>query len=415
MTLERDEGEGKYVQIRGTEPRLSNVTIDGVNVASPESGVRQIKLDVIPSDLVESVEINKTLSANQDAIGGSVNLRTKTAGEQPTLSLCGIGGYTPIFNGRGVDQFGGTIGKRFGKEKRLGVLFGGTYDWNGRGIDDIEPAPTTVQCDPSNCLTPGPNAPSYATYNTMDLREYRYYRTRYGFGGSTDYKFGENSSVYVRGLYSHFENYGDRWAYAPSINSFTTSPAQGGTDGNMSANAQIRRPLQVIGSLAAGGSHAFGTTVLSWEASAGRSATEDHGYSTANFSPIDPNSPLNNVQFGFDRSDPNRPKFTVQNGVNIYDPASYLMTDLDNNRTYSPQVNLQAGAALAKAYNWDGHYGTFEVGGKVRSAHKFNESNDQYYNVNDPNSLPMSNFLGEISETAITTMAVTQLWAVRGL
>src|SRR5262245_36602272 len=47
VTLERDEGEGKYVQIRGTEPRLSNVTIDGVNVPSPESGVRQIKLDTL--------------------------------------------------------------------------------------------------------------------------------------------------------------------------------------------------------------------------------------------------------------------------------------------------------------------------------------------------------------------------------
>ena len=89
VTLERDEGEGKYVQIRGTEPRLSNVTINGVNVPSPEGSVRQIKLDTIPADLVESVEINKTLSANQDgdAIGGSVNLVTKTAEEKPTLDI----------------------------------------------------------------------------------------------------------------------------------------------------------------------------------------------------------------------------------------------------------------------------------------------------------------------------------------
>ena len=81
VTIERDEGEGKYVQIRGTEPRLSNTMIDGVTVPSPESGVRQIKLDTIASDLVESVEINKTLQANIDAdgIGGSVNLVTKTA------------------------------------------------------------------------------------------------------------------------------------------------------------------------------------------------------------------------------------------------------------------------------------------------------------------------------------------------
>jgi len=35
VTLERDEGEGKYVQIRGTEPRLNNITIDVINVPSP--------------------------------------------------------------------------------------------------------------------------------------------------------------------------------------------------------------------------------------------------------------------------------------------------------------------------------------------------------------------------------------------
>ena len=87
VTIERDEGEGKYVQIRGTEPRLSNTMVDGVTIPSPESGVRQIKLDTIASDLVDSVEINKTLQANIDAdgIGGSVNLVTKTAGETPSV------------------------------------------------------------------------------------------------------------------------------------------------------------------------------------------------------------------------------------------------------------------------------------------------------------------------------------------
>ena len=103
VTIERDEGEGKYVQIRGTEPRLANLTIDGVNTPSPESGVRQIKLDAIPADIVESVEINKTLQANMDpdGIGGSVNLVTKTAGERPTVNISGMGGYTPIIKNSG--------------------------------------------------------------------------------------------------------------------------------------------------------------------------------------------------------------------------------------------------------------------------------------------------------------------------
>lgn len=43
VTLERDEGEGKYVQIRGTEPRLSNVTVNGIVIASPEPGARQTR------------------------------------------------------------------------------------------------------------------------------------------------------------------------------------------------------------------------------------------------------------------------------------------------------------------------------------------------------------------------------------
>src|SRR5215470_2788400 len=150
VTLERDEGEGKYVQIRGTEPRLSNLTIDGVSVPSPETGVRQIKLDTLASDLVESVEINKTLQANMDGdgIGGSVNIRTKTAGEQPIVMGSAMGGYTPIIGGRGVSQTNATVGKRFGPGHRFGALVGGTYDWNGRGINDIEPSPTVTSASP---------------------------------------------------------------------------------------------------------------------------------------------------------------------------------------------------------------------------------------------------------------------------
>src|SRR5262249_56764176 len=34
VSLERDEREAKYVQIRGQEPRLSNVTVDGVHLPS---------------------------------------------------------------------------------------------------------------------------------------------------------------------------------------------------------------------------------------------------------------------------------------------------------------------------------------------------------------------------------------------
>jgi len=91
VTLERDEGEGKYVQVRGTEPRLTNVTIDGINVPSPENFARQIKLDAVPADIVESVEINKTLQANMDAdgIGGSSTWSPKRPVSVPQSTSAG--------------------------------------------------------------------------------------------------------------------------------------------------------------------------------------------------------------------------------------------------------------------------------------------------------------------------------------
>src|SRR5260370_9308214 len=109
--LERDEGEGKYVQIRGTEPRLSNTTVDGVDLPSPEGNVRNIKLDIIPSGLVDRIEVNKTLSANQDgdAIGGSVDLVTKTPSERPTFDVEGQGGYTNIIGGRRLEAIQSTL------------------------------------------------------------------------------------------------------------------------------------------------------------------------------------------------------------------------------------------------------------------------------------------------------------------
>src|SRR5712671_7292733 len=207
VSLERDEGEGKYVQIRGTEPRLSNVTIDGVHVPSPE-GVRNVKLDAIPADLVDSVEINKTLSANQegDAIGGSVNLVTKKATDQPYVTLLGMGGYTPVAGGRRLDQFTGTIGKRFGREKRFGIMVGGSYDWNGRGYDDVEPAPTTVAIGAD---------PAVPVFVGEDMREYWYDRTRFGFATSTDYKLSAGAFLYLRGFFSQFKDIGQDWIYSP--------------------------------------------------------------------------------------------------------------------------------------------------------------------------------------------------------
>ena len=236
VTLERIEGEGVYIQVRGTEPRLTNVTIDGITVPSPEPTVRQIRLDVIPADLVESVEINKTLAPNidGDGIGGSVNMKTKTAGEFPTVSLYGLGGYNKILGGRYNDQFGGTVGHRFGRDRKLGVLFGGSYDFNGRGIDNFQPA-----IDPASTF-------AHPIYDSNTIREYRYYRNRWGFAGSTDYKLGAFSSLYLRGIYSNLQDYGDKWYYSPvatgAANFYTSSKRPDASIGSLSLCCKHQLP-----------------------------------------------------------------------------------------------------------------------------------------------------------------------------
>ncbi len=382
VSLERDEGEGKYIQIRGTEPRLSNVTIDGIHVPSPE-GVRNVKLDAIPADLVDMVEINKTLSANQDAdaIGGSVNLVTKSATDKPYVSIQGMGGYTPISGGRKQYQFDATAGQRFGPDKKFGLLFGGSYDHNARGINDIEPA----------YLPPPPLVP-----NTMDLREYLYDRTRYGFGGEADYKIGDMSSVYLRGLYSKFKDYGEQWAFTPGIDTFVSDPADpnntcglttaGAAQGCGSIGLQDvnRKPGQQIFSVQAGARHAVGSTLISYEIALSQA------HYTGGFPRMGFGGP-SNIPFGVDTTNPFTPKFKVLNGENIYDLSQYSLGFgfTENNSIFERDV--VGDISLNKQYSVGSHSSSFEVGFKGWDASKTQRYDREFYN--GANSQPATDFL----------------------
>ena len=388
--LERDEGEGKYVQIRGTEPRLSNTTVDGVDLPSPEGNVRNIKLDIIPSGLVDRIEVNKTLSANQDgdAIGGSVNLVTKTPGEKPTFELDGQGGYTNIIGGRSLDAFMGTYGQRFGANKKLGFLLGVTYDWNGRGINDLEPGPGTVQV--------GGTGPSYPYFATADLRTYKYYRTRYGFSPELDYSFKPGSSIYFKGLYSDFHDYGETWVYSPNVGALQAPPSGSqytfDNTGFMQYRHYVRRPDQQIFSGLTGGRHDFSSTLLTYEFSVSRAHNiGGQDFATTRFN----NGPISQggVQFGLDTSNPYEPKFPVQNNVNIYDPSQYSISSYLIPHYSSTQLNFQGATSVAQRYSVHEHYGTFEAGVKVRNAHKTQFQNDQIYDSPTTN-LALSQVLG---------------------
>ena len=384
VSLERDEGEGKYVQIRGTEPRLSNTTVDGVNLPSPEGNVRNIKLDVIPSGLVDRIEVNKTLSADQDgnAIGGSVNLVTKTPGEKPTFELEGQRGYTNIIGGRSLDTFMGTYGQRFGANHKLGMLLGGTYDWNGRGINDLEPSPGVVQF----------NGTSYPYFASADLRTYKYYRTRYGFAPELDYAFKPGSSVYFRGLYSDFHDFGETWVYTPNVGALTAPPngSQYAFDntGFMQYRHYIRRPDQQVFSGLTGGRHDMNSALLTYDFSVSRA----HNIGGQDFATTKFSGP-GGVQFGLNTSNPYEPKFPVQNGANIYDPSQYNISSYLVPNYHSTQLNFQGSTSMLRRYSVNEHYGDFQAGVKVRNEHKTQFQSDLIYDTPSAN-FPLSQVLG---------------------
>jgi len=390
VSLERDEGEGKYVQIRGTEPRLSSVTINGVNVPSPEVTVRQIKLDVVPSNVVERLEVYKTLSADQDAdgIGGTVNMVTKTAVERPTYSLSGTVGYNPLQNGFWRGGFDATYGQRFGASKRFGFLLGGTYDKTNRGIDDLEPNPTYGQVTGPDGNPAGPNV---AYFSTEDRRSYDYYRTRYGFDYGVDYKVTPTMTVFTKGLYADFHDYGDTNVYTPNAGVLTNAS---GTDrtfdnsGNWQYRHYIRRPDQQIFSGLAGARHDLGKDVIEYQFAVSRG----HNIGGQDFSTTYFTGPTG-VAFTQSLANPRRPSFDATNASADtlgYNSNAYTVNESDFGEYHATQLNVQGDASYAHNYTIHSHPSTFSMGIKIRNSHSTQEQHDNHLGYTGTNPFTLA-------------------------
>ena len=184
--IERDQGEGRYVFIRGLAPKFTNINVNGEQIPSPESDVRFVALDAVPADQLSSIEVTKALTPDMDgdAIGGSVNLNTRTAQtSKPTISLTAAGGYNDLMS-KGSWQGALQLGQRFGKNEKFGVLLNGSHYLSDRGSDNWE-----------------------RDDNELELRDYEIRRTRLGLSGTFDYKFSPRHEIYLRSLYTKFDDH----------------------------------------------------------------------------------------------------------------------------------------------------------------------------------------------------------------
>jgi TonB-dependent receptor len=186
--IQRDQGEGRYVLIRGTEARLNSTQIDGERVPSPEGDVRQVAIDVVPADTLGGIQVSKALTPDQDAdaIGGIVNLKLKDAPGETMLQASAGGYYGDLRDGDGV-QADFTWGQRL-VEGDVGLLLAGSYTDITRNTENFE-------------ASWGDEQPE-----EYETRDYNVNRERAGFVGAFDVHTSPGSVFRIKGTFNEFDD-----------------------------------------------------------------------------------------------------------------------------------------------------------------------------------------------------------------
>ncbi len=201
VSVARDQGEGRFVIIRGIDPSLTTTTINGIRVPGPEADSRQVNLDVISSDLLESLEVSKSQTADMDgdSVGGNVEIKSATAltrgnslnarvegsyNEQvketsPKLSLSG----TRLFDLAGANNFG--------------VAAAVSYFSRDFGSDNVETAGWPELEGPDGDVR---------GLEEAEQRDYTINRERLSAALNFDWRVNRNLDLYWRSLYSDYSD-----------------------------------------------------------------------------------------------------------------------------------------------------------------------------------------------------------------
>lgn len=162
ISLQRDFGEGAQVSIRGVEPDLNRVEINGVGVLSNNgSGGRAVSFQELAAELVASVDVYKGYTADmtEGGVGGTVSIRTRRPLElrKPLLAVTGSMQHLDLTKS---NKFRGnlTASRKF-LDNRLGILFNATFDDNDTRADFLRGTlwsrfPTTI-CTVAACAAAG--------------------------------------------------------------------------------------------------------------------------------------------------------------------------------------------------------------------------------------------------------------------
>jgi TonB-dependent receptor len=289
VTVERSSsGDGQYAILRGMDKRYNYTLINGVKIPSPDNKNRFVPLDIFPSELLDRLEVTKSLTAamEADAVGGAVNLvmkeapqklqftanlstgynalflardfysfSTRNMAEQSPYETYGEGypAKTGDFSGEAIhlktgsappNLFGGfSFGNRLFHD-RLGIVLAGSYQNSYRGSNSVYYGTSTATSDASNL-------PVLIDQNN---RTYSEQQTRYGVHAQLDYRFSPHHKLQWYNAYMDFTNAQVRDNRKTDLN-IGYNPGQG--DYNLSFDTRFRINHQAILNSTLKGAHAF--------------------------------------------------------------------------------------------------------------------------------------------------------------
>lgn len=326
INVQYDQGEARFGSIRGTEPRLNSVSINGERIPSAEAEARTIQLDLVPSDMIQTVELNKALTPDMDAdaIGGSINLVTRTAPSKRRLSLTAGSGYNalagkPIWNGALV------YGDRFMDDK-VGVILSGSYHNHNLGSDNLE-AEWDVDDDGN------------AYVCELQTRQYYLQRIRQSVSATIDFKLNSNNIIYLTGIYNHRNDWENRYRtvykYDPEDEEAKVErQTKAGTEDNKYARLEDQRAMN----FGLRGDHLVNNTKIDWGVSYSKASEERPNERYLEYEgELDDYTNMN-----FDLSDTKAPTVTVNEPAYADFSNSWEFSELTEEYQYTEDVDYSA-------------------------------------------------------------------------
>ena len=196
VSVENDQGEGRYVTLRGMAGGLNAVAMNGALVPSPEGG-RKVLLDGLPTELLDSIEVYKTLTPNQDleGIGGRIEFNTKkaTALEEPVLKFRYDTQYNEYSKSGNNPKYSLTYGEKI--TENFGAIFG--YTFQSKDIvsnnNEVGYEPWAVDSNGNKYLA-----------RDWEMRFYDLTREREGMTIDMDFEYSPNTSFFANYLFNEY-------------------------------------------------------------------------------------------------------------------------------------------------------------------------------------------------------------------